>query len=69
MDENKVRFLHWINFYSNIYELPSKERPKKEIIQNDTLLDEWVRLYNAKQKRTVNPKRAQKQHDDVITFG
>lgn len=68
MDENKIRFLHWINYYSNIYELPPKERPRKEVIQNDALLDEWVRLHNAKQGRTTNPKRAQKQHDDVIEF-
>jgi hypothetical protein len=67
MDTNKIRFLHWINFYSNIYDLEEKERPKKEIIDNDILLDEWVRLYNAKQKRPQK-QRVGKQHDDVITF-
>jgi hypothetical protein len=67
MDDNKVRFLHWLNFYNSIYELDKKERPSQDIIDNDVLLDEWVRLYNLKQAKPPK-QRAGKQHDDVITF-
>lgn len=38
---NQVALAFWSNFYDNIFEHP--ERPENKVIDNDDLLDKWVK--------------------------
>lgn len=67
MDTNKVRFLYWLNFYHNIYIRPEKERPRESIINNDVLLDEYVRIQVAKANHPPKTGR-NKSGGETITF-
>ena len=40
-DINKIALCYWSRFYDNIYEHP--ESPEDRIIENDDLLDKWVK--------------------------
>ena len=71
-DTNKLRFLYWLNFYHNIYTQPKEEIPKETIINNDTLLDEHMRIKIAKEKHPPKFRRGKglqgKGGGEVITF-
>ena len=71
-DTNKLRFVYWLNFYHNIYIKPDKERPKESIIENDTLLDEHMRIKIAKEKHPPKFRRSNKASQgkggEVINF-
>ncbi len=71
-DINRMRFLYWLNFYHHIYSKPDKERPKEEIINDDVLLDEYMRQKIARDKmpptRIRRSKKGSKGGTDVINF-
>ena len=58
-------------FYDRLYNLPEGP-PADRIIENDALLDNWIKEYNLEQKRkrtgdSGKPKSA-KDHRSVISF-
>ncbi len=53
--------VRWIQFYESIYELDSVQRPREDIINNDTKLDEWFNNYQAyATKRLIEYHKSQK---------
>jgi len=50
--------------------MDKKERPRLEIIENDILLDEWMRIYIAKQdkKMLALNKGKHANSGEIITF-
>lgn len=73
---NQVHLAFWSNFYDNIFEHP--ERPENKVIDNDDLLDKWVRdktkemeELQKKNRHTKNYGSSSKSaydHEDVIIF-
>ncbi|MDP5273660.1 hypothetical protein [Chengkuizengella axinellae] len=69
---NQVALAFWSNFYDNIFDHP--ERPSKDVVDNDELLDQWVEEQAKKMEERTN-KNAQGgktssayDHEEVITF-
>jgi len=51
VNDNTVSFLHYLEFYKKLYELPEEEQPPEHIINNPILCDEWLRVYISKMKQ------------------
>ena len=73
-DINKTRFLYWLNFYHHLNTLPDDEKPKISTIENDILLDEYMKKKTAERKhfsRTKHKKRSKAsfgKNPEVIQF-
>jgi hypothetical protein len=71
-DINKVRLCYWSAFYDSVWEHP--ERPDERTIENDDLLDHWVKKQadENEQRARNNSKGVNKSaldHDEMIIFG
>jgi hypothetical protein len=62
---------YWFTFYDYVYE--SLDKPPNEVVENDTLLDEWIeeenKKYEAKQNKEYDGKRPLPETGDVILIG
>lgn len=66
----RVHFVSWLMFYCNLKNIPDGA-PSEDIIQNDVLLDRWLKKYNLQKQaeRTGSRKtREAKMHKHVIQF-
>jgi hypothetical protein len=56
--KDQVALMYWSNFYQNVYEMLSDDRPSDDIIENDTLLDVYMEEYykGLEQDRLVSSK-------------
>lgn len=54
--KDQVALMYWSNFYQNVYEMLSDDRPSDDIIENDTLLDVFMEDYykGLEQERLVS---------------
>lgn len=56
--KDQIALMYWSNFYQNVYEMLSDDRPSNDIIENDTLLDAYMEKYykELEQDRLVSSK-------------
>lgn len=41
LDDVRLYLIHWVQVYCSIYEMPEKERPSEDVIEDDARLDRW----------------------------
>lgn len=71
-DLDKLHICSWLEFYDNIRSIPD-DSPDAKTMENDYLLDKWIKKYNMKKrsdqaKDKVGKKGSAKKHGSVITF-
>lgn len=54
---DQLNLLAWSSLYSDINQMPLKDRPSKEIIANDDLLDQFLEEYNRKTQAEAELER------------
>ena len=72
-DIDKLHLCAWLEFYDNVRSIPD-DSPDNNTMENDYLLDKWIKQYNMKKrseqtKGAGGKKGSAKQHGSVITFG
>jgi len=57
--KDQVALMYWSNFYQNVYEMLSEDRPTDDVIENDVLLDAYMQEYykGLEQDRLVSKSR------------
>ena len=62
--------LHWLQVYDWAYSLPEKERPSKDVIEDDARFDGWYKNYAAQKKREgrTGEGKTAADHDNQFTF-
>ena len=70
LNKNKIELLHWLEFYKSINDLPEEDRPRKEVIEDDSLCDNWLQNYFHKRKMESKGigKKRKRDYDDQIIF-
>lgn len=71
---SQVELSYWFSFYDSIYEHP--DRPPIKVINDDDLLDKWVKDKHEEVEKRAKKKSGQYDqtgrsainHDEVITF-
>lgn len=54
---NQLNLLAWASFYSDIQEMPLKDRPSEEVLKDDERLDKYISEYTRKIKAEVEVER------------
>lgn len=66
-DINQINLIYWSNYYQNIYEMLPEDRPSDLVIEDDDMLDAYMKAYHEERNRTDAARRSKAKNPGKLS--